>query len=211
VLDNPGWQYAIEYGTQKSPAEVHALLAGLGVTHLHAKTDKTKGTDSLGGDIRFHDYLRRYAENLQQLPSGMLGELGDAPEGPFDDSVAVLSCGQDYAPGLYQVTDLSTPPFGPRLKELPAPREPATLPADASRLIAQAEFVVVNPKCFQGGAPGLRSNHTLLVKRNGSRSMSPYELWVRGQLERPETRPAQERGSGADAEPGDEGDETGGE
>jgi hypothetical protein len=123
VLDNPGWQYAIEYGAQKSPADVHALLAGLGVTHLHAKPDKTKGTDSLAGDIRFHDYLRRYAENLQQLPSGVLGELGEAPEGPFDDSVAVLSCGQDYAPGLYQVTDLSTPPFGPRMKDR---REPSS-------------------------------------------------------------------------------------
>jgi hypothetical protein len=33
VLDNPGWQYAIEYGAQKSPAEVHALLSSLGVTH----------------------------------------------------------------------------------------------------------------------------------------------------------------------------------
>lgn len=209
VLDNPGWQYAIEYGAQKSPAEVHALLAGLGVTHLHAKTDKTKGTDSLAGDIRFYDYLRRYAENPQQLSSGVLGELGDVPEGPFDDSVAVLSCGQDYAPGLYQVTDLSTPPFGPRMKELPAPREPATLPDDASRLIAQAEFVAVNPKCFPGSAPGLRSSHTLLVKRNGSRHMSPYELWVRGQLERPETRQAPERGSSGDAEAGDDAGETG--
>jgi hypothetical protein len=211
VLDNPGWQYAIEYGNQKSPADVHALLAGLGVTHLQGRTDKAKGTDSLAGDIRFHDYLRRYAENLQQLSNGMLGELGDPPEGPFDDSVAVLSCGADYAPGLYQVTDLATPPFGPRMKELPAPREPATLPGDASRLVAQAEFVVVNPKCLPGGTPGLRSSHSLLVKRNGSKSMSPYEIWVRGQLERAETRPAQERGERADPESGDDTDEPGGE
>ncbi len=210
VLDNPGWQYAIEYGAQKSPVEVHALLAGLGVTHLHARADKTKGTDSLAGDIRFYDYLRRYAENPQQLASGILGELGDVPEGPFDDTVAVLSCGQDYAPGLYQVTDLSTPPFGPRLKELPKPRERATLPGDASRLIAQAEFVVINPRCLTGNAPGLRSSHTLLVKRNGSRNMSPYEIWVRGQLERPETKQAPERGVGGDAEPSDDADEMGG-
>jgi hypothetical protein len=211
VLDNPGWQYAIEYGAQKSPAEVHALLAGLGVTHLHGRTDKTKGTDSLAGDIRFHDYLRRYAENLQQLSSGVLGELGEQPEGPFDDSVAVLSCGQDYAPGLYEVTDLSTPPFGPRMKELPAPREPATLPDDASRLIAQAEFVVMNPKCLPGGATGLRASHALLVKRSGSKNMAPYEIWVRGQLERAETRPSQERGDRGDSETGDDADELGAE
>jgi hypothetical protein len=210
VLDNPGWQYAIEYGAQKSPAEVHALLEGLGVTHLHARMDKTKGTDSLAGDIRFHDYLRRYAENLQQLSSGALGELGEVPEGPFDDSVAVLSCGEDYAPGLYQVTDLSTPPFGPRLKSLPKPREPANVPDDAARLIGQAEFVVVNPRCFQGAVPGLRSNHTLLVKRAG-RAMSAYEIWVRGQLERPEVRQAQAQDKSGDPDAGDDADEMGGE
>lgn len=210
VLDNPGWQYAIEYGAQKSPADVHALLAGLGVTHLHAKPDKTKGTDSLAGDIRFYDYLRRYAENPQQLSSGILAELGEVPEGPFDDTVAVLSCSQDYAPGLYQVTDLSTPPFGPRLKELPKPREAATLPDDASRLIAEAEFVVLNPKCLPGGAPGLRTSHALLVKRNAGRGMPAYEIWVRGALERPETKQAPERGSG-DADAADDADDMGGQ
>jgi hypothetical protein len=209
VLDNPGWQYAIEYGVQKSPADVHALLAGLGVTHLHGRTDKSKGSDSLAGDIRFHDYLRRYGENPQQLSGGVLAELGEPPEGPFDDSVAVLSCGDDYAPGLYQVTDLSTPPFGPRMKELPPPREAATLPGDASRLIAQAEFVVVNPKCFQGGAPGLRTNHTLLIKRSGSRHMSAYEIWVRGQLERPDVRQPPDKGG--DADPSEDVDDPGGE
>jgi len=184
VLDNPGWQYAIEYGSQPSPAHVHALLAGLGVTHIHARTEKTKGTDSLAGDIRFHDYLRRYAENARQLASGVLADLGNAPEGPFDDSVAVLSCGKDYLPGLYQVTDLSTPPFGPRMKELPEPRSPGTMPRDAPALIDAAEFVVVNPRCFQGTVPGLRSGHTLMVRRNGSSMMAPYEIWVRGPLER---------------------------
>jgi len=185
VLDNPGWQYAIEYGSEPSPAHVHALLSGLGVTHLHARTEKTKGTDSLAGDIRFYDYLRRYAENPRQLTGGVLAELGSAPEGPFDDSVAVLSCGSDYRPGLYQVTDLSTPPFGPRTKELPEPRSPGTLPRDAPALIDAAEFVVVNPRCFEGSVPGLRSGHTLLVKRNGSKAMASYEIWVRGSLERP--------------------------
>lgn len=208
VLDNPGWQYAIEYGAQKSPAEVHALLAGLGVTHLHGRTDKSKGTDSLAGDIRFHDYLRRYAENLQQLSSGVLGELGEVPQGPFDDTVAVLSCGNDYAPGLYQVTDLSTPPFGPRMKELPPPREPATLPGDAAKLIDQAEFVVLNPKCVQGGASGLRSSHSLLIKRSASKHMAAYEIWVRGELERAAARSSQGRG---DAETVDDPDEAGGE
>ncbi len=176
VLDNPGWQYAIEYGMQKSPAELHALLSSLGVTHLHARIDKSKGTDSLAGDIRFYDYLRRYAQNPERLSSGLLAELGDAPEGPFDDSVAILSCGHDYQPGLYKVLDLATPPFGPRMDELPEPRTPATLPDDTPRLVREAEFVVVNPRCFDGGVPGLRSDHSLLIRRNGSKAMSSYEI-----------------------------------
>jgi hypothetical protein len=197
VLDNPGWQYAIEYGSTESPAAVHALLSRLGVTHLHARTDRSKGSDSLAGDIRFYDYLLRLAKHPRRLSGGVLAELGAAPAGPFDDTVAVLSCGKDYEPGLYQVTDLSTPPFGPRARALPQPREPGLVPDDAAELIQAAEFVVVDPGCFDGGVARLRSGHTLLVKRKGGRLIGSYEIWVRGRLTRLETRRAGERG-GAD-------------
>jgi hypothetical protein len=60
-----------------------------------------------------------------------------------------------------------------------------------------AEFVVVDPGCFDGGVARLRSGHTLLVKRKGGRLIGSYEIWVRGRLTRLETRRAGERG-GAD-------------
>jgi hypothetical protein len=116
--------------------------------------------------------------------------VGDAPRGPFDDTVAMLSCGNDYEPGQYLVNDLATPPFGPRLKELPAPRTPATLPDDATHLIQTSEYVVVDPHCFDGAVPGLHEGHTLLTRRGGSSKMSAYEIWVRGPLARAKVRAA---------------------
>ena len=93
VLDNPGWQYGIEYGKTKSPAEMHELFRRLGVTHVFGKTEKSKGTDSIAGDIRFYDYLRRRAATSRSVSGGLLVEVGEKPEGPFDDSVGVLSSG----------------------------------------------------------------------------------------------------------------------
>lgn len=185
VLDNPGWQYAIEYGVTKGPAEVHALFQKLGVTHVFTKTEKSKGSDSLAGDIRFFDYVRRHGTNPLQVAGGILITVAESPSGEFDDSVAVLSCGNDYQPGMYVVADLKTPPFGPRMKQLPRPREPATLPEDAPQLIRAAEFVVIDPGCFADSPPALRATHSLMVKRNGSRSMKAYEIWARGELTRP--------------------------
>ena len=201
VLDNPGWQYGIEYGTRKSPAEVHDLFVELGVTHVFGKTEKSKGSDSVAGDIRFYDYLRRHGSEPRSVSGGLLVEVGEKPEGPFDDSVLVLSCGRDYAPGLYRVEDLSTPPFGPNMKRLPKPREPATL-SDASALVSRAEFVVFDPKCLGGNVPGLRDGHTLLIRRKAGKSMGAYEIWARGKVAR-----TQRAAPGEAAVPDDEIDE----
>jgi hypothetical protein len=149
--------------------------------------------------------VRRRATKTTSVAGGVLVEVGDAPDGPFDDTVAMLSCASDYEPGQYLVTDLSTPPFGPRLQALPAPRTPATLPDDAAHLVDTSEYVVVDPKCFDGAVPRLHDDHTLLTHRAGSGGrMAAYEIWVRGSLAARRARPAP-------AEPEDDQDEPGGE
>jgi hypothetical protein len=180
VLDNPGWQYAIEYGSLQSPADLPRLFQSLGVTHVYGRLDKTKGKDSLAGDIRFMDFMRRRGQKTTSVAGGVLVEVKDGPRGPFDDTVAVLSCGNDYEPGQYQVRDLSTPPFGPRLNKLPHPRRPASLPEDAAELVRTSEYVVVDPHCLDDGVPGLRESHFLMTHRAGSAHMSAYEIWARG-------------------------------
>jgi hypothetical protein len=182
VLDNPGWQYAIDYGSAESPAAMTKIFQDLGVTHVFARTDKTKGKDSLAGDLRFMDFVLRRASKSKSVAGGVLVEVGEAPRGPFDDSVAVLSCGDDYQPGEYRVTDLATPPFGPRVTALPLPRTPASIPDDAERLVRASEYVVVDPHCFEGPVPALRESHTLLTHRPHSGAMSAYEIWARGPL-----------------------------
>jgi hypothetical protein len=141
----------------------------------------------------------------------VLIELGEPPAGPFDDSVAVLSCRDDYQPGLYEVRDLATPPFGPRMQELPEPRKPATLPDDASSLIAESEYVVLDPRCFDGAVPGLQAGHTLLTRRASSKLMSAYEIWVRGPLARSgSSGSGKGRTPSGGSEPEDDQDEAGG-
>jgi hypothetical protein len=198
VLDNPGWQYAIEYGSLKSPADMVPLLRSLGVTHLFAKPEKSKGKDSIAGDIRFFDYVRRRVPSSQAVAGGVLVKLTELAPADFDDTVAMLSCGDDYEPGQYLVTDLATPPFGPRLKELPAPRERATLPEDAARLVDASEYVVVDPHCFEGAVPHLREGHTLLTRRAGSSKMAAYEIWARGSVVHP--RPSRSNAPAPDTE-----------
>jgi hypothetical protein len=189
VLDNPGWQYAIEYGETKSPEDVHALFERLGVTHVFARTEKSRGTDSIAGDIRFYDYVRRRAAERVSVAGGLLVPVTKAPAGPFDDSVAVLACGKDYEPGLYQVSDLATQPYGPRARKLPGPREEASLD-QADELIRAAEFVVYDPTCFETQPEALRGGYSLLIRRNGSKAFRAYELWARGTLARVKSKAA---------------------
>lgn len=210
VLDNPGWQYAVEYGSLKSPADMVPLLHSLGVTHIFAKPEKSKGKDSIAGDIRFFDYVRRRAGSAQSVAGGILVKVTNVPADDFDDTVAVLSCGNDYEPGQYLVTDLATPPFGPRVKQLPEPREPATLPQDAAHLVDVSEYVVVDPHCFEGGVPHLHEGHTMLTRRAGSSKMAGYEIWARGPLAHP--RPSRTNSAPSDAEgdqdePGEPGEQ----
>lgn len=185
VLDNPGWQYAIEYGAAKDPAGVYQMLKDVKVTHLWAKTDRTRGTDSIAGELLFYDFLRRHAPKARTVAGGILAELGETPpEGPFESRVLVISCGRDYDSGWYEMEDLATPPFGPRAKKLPKPREALSDGAEQSAAIPSAEYVVIEPACGSEHTSALRRGHTLLIKHKRSKHLAEYELWVRGKLER---------------------------
>jgi hypothetical protein len=158
------------------------------VTHLWAKTDRTRGTDSVAGELLFYDFLRRHAQAPRSVAGGLLAELGDKPpEGPFDTRVLVIGCGRDYDPGWYEMEDLATPPFGPRAKKLPKPREPLDDGAEQAEAIPQAEYVVFEPACGGEHSSTLRRGHTLLIKHKRSKLIAEYELWVRGRFDRSST------------------------
>lgn len=177
VLDSHGWQYAIEYGEQTSPRAVFDMLRQLNVTHVYAMPN-SKGTDSIGGDIRFYDLVLRRGQHKQSVAGGTLLTLGEPPKGPFDDSVVMLSCGTDYKPGAYRVNDLSTQPFGPRLKSLPAPRMPAKDAETAADLIGSVEYVVLDRRCRLGALETLESGYQRLTTRK-KRRLPGYEIWAR--------------------------------
>lgn len=177
VLDSFGWQYAIEYGEQTSPVGVFDMLRRLGVTHIFTIHD-SRGTDSIAGDIRFFDFILRSGSKTEAVSGGTLLTLDKPPQGESDDSVLVLSCGRDYKPGRYQVNDLSTQPFGPRLKSLPRPRTLAKNAKDAAKWIGETEYVVFDPGCFKSESPDLEK-YRRLTKRRRNRAFAGYEIYAR--------------------------------
>lgn len=210
VLDNPGWQYALEYGAAKDPAGIYRMLKDVNVTHLWAKTDRTRGTDSVAGELLFYDFLRRHAPEQRTVAGGILAKLGDEPpEGPFESRVLVISCGRDYRSGWYELSDLATPPFGPRAKRLPRPQEELD-DAELGDAVSSAEYVVIEPACGSEHMPALRRGHSLLIKHKRSKLIAEYELWVRGKLERsaPERSRAPATDVVDDSPSGDPNDDT---
>src|SRR5258706_16320081 len=56
LSDAPGNQGGISYGLLDSPARVYELLRSYRVTHLLWDTGKSKGADSIAGELVFHHF-----------------------------------------------------------------------------------------------------------------------------------------------------------
>jgi len=149
IMDRFPFEYGISYGLQASPRAVYDLYRSLGATHI-LWAPRSKGTDSLAGDIMFYDFALRRAQGLGS-PGGMrLAQMPDKPPSePFNDTVAVFSCAGSYPTGLYPVSSLRVPVYGPRQRDFPG--EPATpMPEDWTETLASvAEIAVTEDRCFK--------------------------------------------------------------
>ena len=175
VSDAMAWQGAITYGRQRSRREVHALLQRLGVTHLIWETGLSHAGDSLAADLVFFDYATRGAVDARPYGHLTLARVPDAApdDAPYGPAL-VLGCGASYPAGLYDVADLTVPPYeaAPRW---PAPRVAA--PDDASAAMSvlrdRAAFVAVDRTCHAAAAADLESSFTRVGVRRD------LEIWVR--------------------------------
>lgn len=176
VTDWLTYQFGISYGTLAGPTEIHAKLRELGVTHV-AWQDKSRGWDSLAGDLNFFDFVVNATQDRAAVSAFALVRLRDAPPPPRARSnVLVLSCGVPVA-GLYELADLRAPSFGPKKGEYPPPRRGLGVP---SELAPEADFVVLESKCHPGFAPA--GAGFVLGARRGApigTGNPASELWVR--------------------------------
>ncbi|HTA91029.1 MAG TPA: hypothetical protein VK745_15675 [Polyangiaceae bacterium] len=148
IMDRFPFEYGISYGLQSTPRAVYDLYRGLGATHI-LWAPKSKGTDSLAGDIMFFDFMIRRAPIVGSFGGLRLSEMpSTAPTEPFNDTVAVFACPGSYPTGLYRVSDLRVPVYGPQSSEFPA-AAPRPMPRDWSAgLAGVASIAATETRCF---------------------------------------------------------------
>jgi hypothetical protein len=150
----------------------------MGVTHLMWTNQLSRGSDSLGGDLAFHLFVRRYGQNTRQLAGHVLAQMPAArpPAADFHDRVLVLDCSPNsYPAGLYRLRDL-------KLTVLPQPRPPSDFPQPLERVTSKTDLsgypenidaVVHNPSCFKMKLPLAGLGFVQVASRWG------LNLWVR--------------------------------
>jgi hypothetical protein len=177
------YQFGISYGLQEGPPQVHGLLRSMGVTHVAWRPERSRGWDSLAGDLTFFDFVLNATGEKRRVGGHWLVALRPEPPKPRPRStVLVLSCALPKS-GLYELSDLRAPSFGPERGRYPEPREVLALPARAPELAARAELLVNEPACAGGFIPA-GAGFVLAARRGaprGTRNPKP-ELWVRPRL-----------------------------
>lgn len=177
------WQYGMSYGRLESPRAVWDLLRDLGVTHISWQDRISKGYDSLAGDLVFFDFAFRHAVDRVKIGRHWVARMPDGPppDVPYG-KVAFFGCDDLYASGLYPMSEMTIPAFGPDRLDFPDPIAPAADGiGDAS--YEDADYAVVDPKCAgqiptQLNSKGFR--HVANRKeRNARRRRAPLQLYVR--------------------------------
>ncbi len=181
IMDRFPFEYGISYGLQESPRAVYQLYRSLGATHI-LWAPKSKGTDSLAGDIMFYDFVSRRAEYLGYFGGFRLAKMPSAPSSaPFNDTVAVFSCSGSYPTGLYPVSSLRVPVYGPRQRDFPE-AAPQPMPDDwATALTGVATIAATEDRCFDSDAQLSRLGFEKVVTRGRPPSTRGqlYSLWLK--------------------------------
>jgi len=173
----------MSYGRLESPRAVWDLLRDLGVTHVLWQDRKSKALDSVAGDLVFFDFAFRHTADHKKVSGHWVARMPDGPppDVPYG-RVAFFGCGDLYASGLYPLSEMTVPVFGPDRLDFPDPIAPATEDVvDAS--FEDADYAVVDPKCADQIATRLRSKGFLHVanrkERNAKGRRDPWQLYVR--------------------------------
>jgi len=145
--DASTWQYGISYGRLISAREVWQLYRDLGVTHIVWRDRASAGNDPVAGDLVFFDFALRHTPDKKKVSGHWVASMPE--QSPTDEpyrKVAFFGCNDMYQSGLYDLSQMMTPAFGPERKQFPAPLVAAEA-TDLDSLLEQADYAVVDPKC----------------------------------------------------------------
>jgi hypothetical protein len=202
------YQYAISYGLLRSAGEVHARLKSLGVTHLQWFTGSSRSWDSLAADIRFFDFVINHTTEAKRVGRSTVAKLPAAPPTQeIGSKVLLLGCsGRGFASGIYELTDLRVPSFGPESKRFPRPQTPVTTGSAAAALDESIGAIVVDSKCASLPTSASGFVQAALRRQIPRLTNPPYQIYVRqlGGTSQPSRAPARSRGRRAEPEAVDE-------
>jgi len=202
VLDKHQWQLGIDYARAATPEGVRKLLVGLGVTHVWWIPGRSDTIDTLAGDIVFHEFATTYAEKSQRVGGGVLFEVAQKPfDKPFRDRVVSLSCGRAPHSGLYALSALAVPPYGPEKDHYGRALRTVSDPEGAIQFLGEADFVVVDRGCDKRPPRQVTADFEQLFERKGQ------QIWRRKQDSDQKRPPVRER-PGAEPRVAPEPDET---
>lgn len=176
------WQFGISYGRLGSAAEVWDLFRELGVTHVVWEDQTSKGWDSIAGDLVFFDFALHHTTHHQRVGRLRIGRMPEdrPPDRPYG-KVGYVGCEDHYASGLYELSQMTTPVFGPERREYPEPIRAAD-PEDLHSLVTDAEFFVTNPECATRVSGSLRARGFeigALRRQTNVRSKTKLRLYFR--------------------------------
>jgi Dolichyl-phosphate-mannose-protein mannosyltransferase len=173
VSDKAGWQFRLRYELEPSAASLHATYAKMGVTHIFSYPQIAHGVDSMGADLRFHDFVFHDGKTLSTHAEFDLLEIGpNAPDATVRDRVAYLGCGDVYQPGLHLLAAMNVREGqGERVKALRPADEPLG-DRTVSELLVAADFAVTDPEACPVPLLAMRRFSKIAVRRG-------EDLWAR--------------------------------
>lgn len=170
VGDMAGLQTGIRYGLLDSPQEVYELYRALGITHLVWAQKKSHRWDTLGGDLRFFEFVDT-VDSPERSGSFYYGPMPDEPSGFESSNIAIYAgCGPIFEPGFFRVRDMNVQ--GRQPKKIrgfkPIPEDDGELQA----AMQEVDFIVYAPKCKTGfSSPG--AEFKLAATRKNE------QIWIR--------------------------------
>jgi hypothetical protein len=170
VNDMAGLQSGIRYGLMDSPQEVYDLYRDLGITHIVWAQRKSIGFDSMGGDLRFFEFVNTI-DTPKTAGSFYYGPMPDAaPEFESSNIVLYAGCGPTFEPGFFRVGEMNVPNRQPRKIRgfKPIPDDDGEL----QEAMRETDFIVYGPKC-KNELPHPGAGFTLAATRKSE------QIWIR--------------------------------
>jgi hypothetical protein len=142
LVVNDQWQGRISYETLQSPTAIYDELAGLGVTHVIWTNGSSSTWNSIATGLAFLGFALNYVEAPRVHGEYIMGRFPSSPpSAPWNNQVAVMTCGQPFASGIYALGSLVSPHTG---------RPPAVQLAplgDPAAAVHGAGYLVLDPAC----------------------------------------------------------------